>query len=109
MPSLSADDAQQELAYKLKLLFVKRKAVLSTIMKTVVSQLRWGSLNHLNDSSSCAALYRCYKHTQLVFKPSPPPREPARHNYSAVSILTAYLICSSGDFGALFVFFNASL
>lgn len=104
--SLSADGAQQELACKLKLLFVKRKAVFSAIMKTVVSQLRWGSLNHLSYLSSCGAPHRCYKHTQLVFTHPPPLREPARHNYSAVSTLTSYFILSSGDFGALSVVFR---
>lgn len=73
MLSLSADGAQQELTGKLKLLFVKRK--------TVVPLSRWGSLNHLNNLLLCAALYRCYKHTQLFFKSSPPPREPAKDNY----------------------------
>lgn len=101
MLSLSADSAQQELTGKLKLLFVKRK--------TVVPLSRWGSLNHLNNLLLCAALYRCYKHTQLFFKSSPPPREPAKDNYSAVTILTSYLILSSGDFGALLVILNASL
>lgn len=107
--SLSADGARQELAYKFKLFFVKRKAVFSAIMKTVVSQLRWGSLNHLSYLSSCGALHRCHKHTQLVFKPPPPPREPARHNYSAVSTLTSYFILSSGDFGVLSVVFSMLL
>lgn len=64
---------------------------------------------YLNNFSLCAALYRCYKHTQLVFKSSPPPREPGEENYSAVSILTSYLILSTADFGALLVFLNASL
>lgn len=109
MPSSSADGAQQELACKLKLLLLKRKTVLSAIRKTVVPLSWWGSLSHLNNLSLCAALYRCYKHTQLVFKSSPPPREPGKDNYSAVSILTSYLILSSGDFGALLVFLNASL
>lgn len=36
MLSLSADSVQQKLACKLKLLFVKRKTVLSAIRKTVV-------------------------------------------------------------------------
>jgi len=39
MLSLSADGAQQELASKLKLLFVKRKTVLSARRKTVVPLL----------------------------------------------------------------------
>lgn len=64
---------------------------------------------YLNNLSLCAALYRCYKHTQLVFKSSPPPRGPGEENYSAVSILTSYLILSTADFGALLVFLNASL
>lgn len=103
--SLSAD-AQQEQAYKLKLLFVKRKAVFSAIMKTVVSQLRWGSLNHLSYLSWCGAPHRCYKHTQLVFKHPPPLREPARHNCSVVSTLTSYFIFRSGDLGTLSVVFR---
>lgn len=68
-----------------------------------------GKFNYLKNLSLCAALYRCYKHTQLVFKSSPPPREPGEDNYSAVSILTTYLILSTADFGALLVFLNASL
>lgn len=106
---LSADGAQQELACTLKLLFVKRETVLSALRRAVVPLSWWGSLNNLNNLSLYAALYRCYKHTQLVFKSSAPPREPAKDNYSTVSILTSYLILSSGDFGALLVFLNASL
>jgi len=63
----------------------------------------------LNNLLLCTALYRCYKHAQLVLKSSPPPGEPAKDNYSAVSVLTSCLILGSGDFGALVVFLNASL